>query len=285
MPERRALAQRLGLRAEAPDECSAAARSTSRSSASRARRRSRAAVDAVAARGSVVLIGIWADEIPLPVSEVVGRETRIAGSYGYSQREFADVTAWVGSGEVDLSPIIERRVGFDDVIGAFAAYADGSLDAVRTLLQPGLMNFELPDDVQRLVAIAREFREERLDPLEAEFLREGNVPWPLRPKLQAEARERGLWAIDVPHEHGGLGLGQLAVCAVHEELNRHPMMFETGGAPEPALYDCSPAAVGPLLRGGRRAASVAAHTRSPSRGPGPISARSPRPPCATATTG
>jgi alkylation response protein AidB-like acyl-CoA dehydrogenase len=54
------------------------------------------------------------------------------------------------------------------------------------------MNFDLPDDVQALVAIARAFREERLAPLEADFLRDGNVPWPLRPQLQAEARERGL---------------------------------------------------------------------------------------------
>ena len=102
------------------------------------------------------------------------------------------------------------------------------------------MNFDLPADHRELVEAAREFREERLDPLEADFLRDGNVPWALRPQLQDEARERGLWAIDVPEEHGGLGLGQLAVCAVHEELNRHPMMFETGGAPEPVLYHCAP---------------------------------------------
>jgi len=100
------------------------------------------------------------------------------------------------------------------------------------------MDFELPSEVRDLVASAREFREQRLAPLEREFLREGNVEWALRPKLQEEARERGLWAIDVPSEHGGLGLGQLAVCAVHEELNRHPMMFEVGGAPEPVLYNC-----------------------------------------------
>lgn len=102
------------------------------------------------------------------------------------------------------------------------------------------MNFDLPSDVQELVAVARQFRKQRLAPLEQEFLLNGNVPWALRPQLQEEARALGLWAIDVPEEHGGLGMGQLAVCAVHEELNRHPMMFETGGAPEPVLYHCSP---------------------------------------------
>ena len=33
------------------------------------------------------------------------------------------------------------------------------------------MDFELPSEVQSLVKIAREFREERLAPLEEEFLR------------------------------------------------------------------------------------------------------------------
>jgi acyl-CoA dehydrogenase len=101
------------------------------------------------------------------------------------------------------------------------------------------VNFDLPAEVRDLVDAARAFREERLAPLEEQFLLEGNVPWELRPRLQEQARERGLWAIDVPTEHGGLGLGQLAVCAVHEELNRHPMMFEVGGAPEPVLHHCS----------------------------------------------
>ena len=64
------------------------------------------AVTAVPPGGPVVLVGIWADEIPLPVSVVVGRETRIIGSYGYSHADFADVAAWVDRRDVDLTPII-----------------------------------------------------------------------------------------------------------------------------------------------------------------------------------
>jgi L-iditol 2-dehydrogenase len=94
-------------------------------------------VRAVPPQGLVVLVGIWEDYIPLPVSLVVGRETRIAGSYGYNQADFADVTAWVASGEVDLSPLIEHRVGLDALPEAFREYADGSLEAVKTVLQPG----------------------------------------------------------------------------------------------------------------------------------------------------
>jgi threonine dehydrogenase-like Zn-dependent dehydrogenase len=96
------------------------------------------AIGAVPAGGLVVLVGIWQDYIPLPVSTVVWQETRIFGSYGYSHADFLDVVRWLGRAEVDVSELIEKRVGFDDVIAAFDAYVDGSLDAVRTVLQPAL---------------------------------------------------------------------------------------------------------------------------------------------------
>ena len=137
--ERRALCERLGLRAAPPDEVLGTDASFDVAVDCVARPETFAgAVRAVPPQGLVVLVGIWEDEIPLPVSAVVGRETRIVGSYGYNQADFGDVTTWIGTSGVDLAPIIERRVGFDDVIGAFDAYADGSLDAVRTLFEPDL---------------------------------------------------------------------------------------------------------------------------------------------------
>lgn len=133
---RRELCERLGLSALAPGsvklrgefdvaiDCVASAETLA------------AATSAVPARGLVVLVGIGADEIEFPVSDVVGRETRIFGSYGYSRDDFADLVEWLRVATVDLSPIIERTVSFDEIISTFDAYVDGSLSAVRVLLRP-----------------------------------------------------------------------------------------------------------------------------------------------------
>ncbi|CAB4881470.1 unannotated protein [freshwater metagenome] len=135
--ERRALAETLGLRTGHPDDLDQLDGAFSVALDCVARPETFAgAVRAVPEGGRVILVGIYSDEIPLPVSMVVWRETRIIGSYGYSHADVVDVAAWVGSGEVDLQPLIQHRVGYDGLIGAFGAYADGSLTAVRTLFQP-----------------------------------------------------------------------------------------------------------------------------------------------------
>lgn len=139
-PRRRALAARLGLEAAAPGDVLGAAGSEGAFDVALdcvARPETLAgAIRAVPPRGLVVLVGIWADEVPLPVSDVVGRETRIMGSYGYDPADFADVVAWVGRGEADLGVLIEERVGFAGLVGAFEAYKNRTTDAVRTLFQP-----------------------------------------------------------------------------------------------------------------------------------------------------
>jgi len=95
-----------------------------------------AAVRAVGRRGTVVLVGIFADEVALPAARVVENETRILGSFGYTHAEFDDVAAWIATTDIDLTPLIELRVGFDSVIDAFERYADGSFDGIRTVFQP-----------------------------------------------------------------------------------------------------------------------------------------------------
>lgn len=103
------------------------------------------------------------------------------------------------------------------------------------------MDFEIPDELKLLVDSVRKFRERELMPLEQEFLLRGHLTAAQRDALEAKGREMGFWALDVPEEYGGAGLGNLGVCLVAEELYKHPAMFEFGGSPEPALYHCTEA--------------------------------------------
>ncbi len=101
------------------------------------------------------------------------------------------------------------------------------------------MDFALSEELQMIQKNVREFTERELFPLEQEFCLTGHLPLVKRLELEKKGRDIGFWALDVPTEFGGAGLGQLAMCVIHEELYRSPVMFEFGGYIEPALYLCN----------------------------------------------
>jgi len=137
LAERRAVAEGLGLAAAHPDEVLGSERRFALALDCVARPETIAAgVNATGRGGTVVLVGIWADEVAFPVSRVVENETRVIGSFAYRHEDFVEVARWIGEAELDLAPLIELRVGFGGVIDAFEGYADGSLDAIRTVFQP-----------------------------------------------------------------------------------------------------------------------------------------------------
>jgi acyl-CoA dehydrogenase len=98
------------------------------------------------------------------------------------------------------------------------------------------MDFKIPDELKMFVESVRAFREKELMPLERDFLRAGKLGSDVRTSLELKARDRGLWALEVPAEYGGQEVGFLGSCLAAEELFKHPAMFEFGGSPEPALY-------------------------------------------------
>lgn len=101
------------------------------------------------------------------------------------------------------------------------------------------MDFALSDEVKMIKESVRKFTERELFPLEKQFCMDGALPNETRLELERKGRELGFWALDVPAEYGGAGLGQIAMCVIHEELYRSPLMFEFGGFLEPALYLCN----------------------------------------------
>lgn len=96
------------------------------------------------------------------------------------------------------------------------------------------MTFELPETLRMVREAVRAFTREELIPHEPLVVRReaerGFEDTPLiTPELQqqldARARERGLWGVDVPEEFGGQNLGLLAKCIVIEELKHSIVPF------------------------------------------------------------
>ena len=82
------------------------------------------------------------------------------------------------------------------------------------------MDFELPEELRMMKATLRRFIDNEVIPIEREAY-DGHLMVPeVREKLEARARELGIWMIDVPEEYGGMGLGLLARVLVWEETGR-----------------------------------------------------------------
>jgi threonine dehydrogenase-like Zn-dependent dehydrogenase len=85
----------------------------------------------------VVFVGLAEETIDLPTTPLMVGERSISGSSAYAADDFRATAAWAASGEVDLAPLIESRVDLDGLPTVFDGYANGTLDAMKTLLHIG----------------------------------------------------------------------------------------------------------------------------------------------------
>jgi acyl-CoA dehydrogenase len=86
------------------------------------------------------------------------------------------------------------------------------------------MSYGLTEELHILRQEIRRFLDERIIPAESEIIqqdREGN--YETLNRLQAEAKEAGLWTPHLPKELGGLGLGIMGMCALFREMGRSPV--------------------------------------------------------------
>ncbi|WP_459615973.1 acyl-CoA dehydrogenase family protein [Bordetella sp. 2513F-2] len=85
------------------------------------------------------------------------------------------------------------------------------------------MDFALPAEIENLRQRIRQFVDETLIPLEADrssYDEHENVAEPLLQQLRRQARDAGLWALQMPPELGGLGLSMAGLAPCYEEMNR-----------------------------------------------------------------
>jgi acyl-CoA dehydrogenase len=102
------------------------------------------------------------------------------------------------------------------------------------------MDFDIPKDYEPILDVVREFRERELQPLEHDFLLKGELDVSVRKELELKAKELGLWALEVPEEHGGAGLGLLACALINAEIAQCAIPFAFAGSPEPLLHHGTP---------------------------------------------
>lgn len=105
------------------------------------------------------------------------------------------------------------------------------------------MDFALPDELQMLQRAARTFAQREIAPIAAELDRHPRFPWPTLRKMG----EMGMLGVMTPETHGGLGLGQLALTVLLEEVaaadaSHAVIAAVTNGLPQALLLEHGSAA-------------------------------------------
>jgi acyl-CoA dehydrogenase len=85
------------------------------------------------------------------------------------------------------------------------------------------LDFSLPEEVLKLRATVKAFIEKTVDPRAREIEENDHVP----EELISASKELGLFALSIPEEYGGLGLGMVGKAAVYEELGKTSNAFTT----------------------------------------------------------
>jgi acyl-CoA dehydrogenase len=82
------------------------------------------------------------------------------------------------------------------------------------------MDFELPDELILLKQTLRRYVDTKMIPIEMETCDGPDLKPEYAKRFEDDAKELGLWLMDVPEEFGGQGMGVLATVAVTEEISR-----------------------------------------------------------------
>ena len=85
------------------------------------------------------------------------------------------------------------------------------------------MDFELPENLQKIKDKVKRFVEQELEPISFQVERENRIPEEIVQKM----REMGLFGISIPKEYGGLGYGTLGECLIYEEISKTNACFRT----------------------------------------------------------
>jgi acyl-CoA dehydrogenase len=86
------------------------------------------------------------------------------------------------------------------------------------------MDFTVPEHMQSVIRVIRDFMRKEIFPLERDFLNASfRDMLPLLEEKRRKAKTMGLWAPQIPEEYGGRGLSLTEFAYISEELGRSPI--------------------------------------------------------------
>jgi (R,R)-butanediol dehydrogenase/meso-butanediol dehydrogenase/diacetyl reductase len=94
------------------------------------------AIGATGYGGTVVLVGVNYDLVPIYTMRVNMREIMIKGSYGYSPEEFDTCIDYIARKALKTDRFVDDIVGLDGVQNAFERLNDPKGDAVKIMVKP-----------------------------------------------------------------------------------------------------------------------------------------------------
>jgi threonine dehydrogenase-like Zn-dependent dehydrogenase len=86
-------------------------------------------------RGTLVEVALTTEPEPVDLRVMVGRNLRLIGSCAFGDRQFTRALHLIGTGQVDVRPLVSERVSLEDAPEAFRRLRDPK-DLVGVLVQP-----------------------------------------------------------------------------------------------------------------------------------------------------
>ena len=96
-----------------------------------------------------------------------------------------------------------------------------------------MYDFSPTPEQERVVARVRELMEELVYPNESRMEPHRGLPSDVLRPLQARVKAEGLWAAHMPAEAGGLGMGNVTLGLINEQLGRSPIAPRVFGTSAP----------------------------------------------------
>src|SRR5579859_6866878 len=96
-----------------------------------------------------------------------------------------------------------------------------------------MYDFSPTPEQERVVGRVRALMDELVYPNESRTIPHRGLPTELLRELQAKVKAEGLWAAHMPAEAGGLGMGNVTLGLINEQLGRSPIAPRVFGTAAP----------------------------------------------------